>query len=63
MSAVALLTVSMPLAVSKAFAIADSCIASQTPVAMPQPISALPSRIERGSGLRRDQPNRSAACR
>ena len=30
-------------------------------VAIPQPIRSLPSRIERGSSLRRDQPKRSAA--
>ena len=31
-------------------------------VAIPSPTSRFPSRIEPGSGLRRDQPNRSAAC-
>ena len=39
------------------------CSASQTPVAMPQPTSSLPSRIERGSGLRLSQPNASAPWR
>src|SRR5262249_49498577 len=53
MSAVALLTVSRPSAVSTAFADAPICIASQTPPAMPHPTSALPSRIQRGRGFRR----------
>ena len=39
------------------------CNASQTPVAMPQPTRSLPSRIERGSGLRLLQPNASAPWR
>ena len=38
-----------------------TCWASQIPVAMPQPTSAAPSRIERGLGVRLDQPNFSAA--
>jgi hypothetical protein len=63
MSAVALAISTLPLAVSTALALAGICIASQTPVAMPQPTSSLPSRIERGCGLRRDQPNFSAPCR
>ena len=46
-----------------ALALAFICIASQMPVAMPQPTSSLPSRIERGCGLRLDQPNFSAPCR
>ena len=36
--------------------------ASQTPVAMPKPISSWPSRIDRGSPLRRCQPIASAPC-
>ena len=63
MSAVALATVSLPSAVSTAFAAAFDCWASQTPPAMPQPMSVLPSRIDRGRGSRRAQPNRSAPCR
>src|SRR5437763_1166232 len=50
MSAVALLTVSLPSALRTARAAALSCIASQMPPAMPQPINAWPARMERGCG-------------
>jgi hypothetical protein len=63
MTAVALLTVSVPSAVSTAFAVAGTCQTSQTPPAMPQPMSVSPSRIDRGSGWRRAQPTRAAPCR
>src|SRR5437879_9442572 len=63
MSDVALETVSRPSAVRTAFAAALSCCASHTPVASPHPISVRPSRIDRGVGLRRDEPNLSAHCR
>ena len=54
-------TSSRPSAVSVALAPRIFCIrASQTPVAMPQPTSSLPSRIERGSGIALvDQPKRA----
>ena len=53
----------VPLAVSTMRAAAGICSASQTPVAMPQPTSSLPSRIERGSALRLSQPKASAPWR
>ena len=40
-----------PLALSTMRTAAGICRASQTPVAMPQPTSSLPSRIERGYGV------------
>ncbi len=62
-SAVALAISTLPLAVITARALAFNCIASQMPLAIPQPTSSLPSRMERGSGVRLDQPNFSAPCR
>jgi hypothetical protein len=56
-------TSACPFAVRTMRAAAGFCKASQTPVAMPQPTSSLPSRIERGSGLRLSQPNVSAPWR
>ena len=56
-------TSACPFAVSTMRAAAGICKASQTPVAMPQPTSSLPSRIERGSGLRLSQPKASAPWR
>ena len=52
MSVKAQATSAWPFAVSTTRALAFCCIASQMPVAMPQPMSSLPSRIERGCGLR-----------
>ena len=63
MSEVALATTRLPSMFITALAVAGCCMASQTPVAMPQPTSWLPSRMERGAMLRRSQPNRSAAWR
>src|SRR5258705_9051145 len=50
MSEVAQDTSAWPLAVSPMRTVIGTCSASQTPVAMPQPTSSLPSRIKRGSG-------------
>ncbi len=54
-------TSAWPFAVSTMRTAVSICSASQTPVAMPQPTSSLPSRIERGSGLRLSQPKASRA--
>jgi hypothetical protein len=56
-------TSAWPLAVRTMRAAAGICNASQTPVAMPQPTSSLPSRIERGARLRLSQPNAAAPWR
>ena len=63
MSEVAHETSAWPLPVNTMRAAIGICSASQMPVAMPQPTSSLPSRIERGSGLRLSQPNASAPWR
>ena len=63
MSANALAISTPPFMPSTTRALAFICIASQIPVAMPQPMSSLPSRIERGAWLRCDQPNFSAPRR
>ena len=52
MSEVAQDTSAWPFPVSTMRTAIGICKASQTPVAMPQPTNSLPSRIERGSGLR-----------
>ena len=52
-----------PLAESTMRTVIAICIASHTALAMPHPISSLPSRIERGSALRRSQPKASAPAR
>ena len=56
----ALLTSNRPSACTTARARASICSASQVPVAMPQPISSVPSCIERGTKGRPVQPNLSA---
>lgn len=56
----ALLTFNRPSACNTARARASICSASQVPVAMPQPISSVPSCIERGAKGRPVQPNLSA---
>ena len=63
MSEVAQETSAWPLAVSRMRTAIGTCSASQTPVAIPQPTRSVPSRIERGSGLRLSQPNASAPWR
>jgi hypothetical protein len=63
MSLVALVTCAVPLRRSVILADAGIWKAPQTPVAVPQPTSNRPSRIERGSGLRSFQPNFSAPNR
>ena len=63
MSDDALATSKSPLADSRARAeVLENC-ASHMPVATPQPISSRPSFIDRGSGERAAQPNRSAPSR
>ncbi len=62
MSPVELPTVRRPSGVRVAMALDCIIIDSQMPVAMPQPTSSRPSRMERGSGLRFAQPKRSAPC-
>ena len=60
MSVAALDTTSLPSACSTALARANICIASHTPVAMPQPTHSVPSLRDRGSSGRWSQPNRFA---
>ncbi len=63
MSTPPLLATSVPSPCSVALAEADERFDGYVEVAIPIP-SSIPSglRIERGCGLRRDQPKRSAAC-
>ncbi len=63
MSLVALATCADPSALKVMRAAAGIWKAPQMPVAIPQPTSRRPSRIERGSNLRPFQPNFSAPSR
>jgi hypothetical protein len=63
MSLVALATCAVPSALNVMRAAAGIWNAPQIPVAVPQPTSSRPSRIERGSILRSFQPNFSAPSR
>ena len=56
-------TCAVPSALNVILALAGIWKAPQTPVAVPQPTSSRPSRIERGSSLRSFQPNFSAPSR
>ncbi len=60
MSDVAVATSRWPLALSLALAEVLENIASHMPVAMPQPTSSVPSRMERGAIERCAQPNAAA---
>ncbi len=55
-----LLSTTMPSPVTRTLASLAERITGKVPRPMPQPISWWPSRIERGAGLRRDQPKASA---
>ena len=63
MSLAALVTSAVPSGRSRAIGRGGRKVHRVGGGAMPQPISQRPSRIERGSGLRRLQPKRSAAAR
>ena len=60
MSDVAVATSSVPSACNSAVAFVVCMEASQAPMAKPQPTSSCPSRLDRGAGVRLNQPNRSA---
>src|SRR5829696_10461581 len=63
MSLAALETSAVPFGRRRAVAAAGARFVGYVAEDMPQPRSHRPSRIERGSGLRRLQPNRSHAAR
>ena len=53
-------TIALPSGRMRASAAASLRFAGYVALAMPRPISVLPSRIERGVAARRDQPKRCA---
>ena len=60
MSLAAASTTAVPFAFRRARACASMLLGSYTAAAMPRPISQSPSRLERGFGLCRFQPNSRA---